>query len=515
MREAGGVGRMAVWAAAGAIFWGLGATPAFGQLRVANWNISFYSGGRISEIQTAVYGVFQGRSMSPDVLICQEFISQSAVNAMVNILNNAPGSPGDWAAAPFINGPDTDNAFFYRISKIQFLSVTTISFGGPSPEPPRNTERYNVRLRGYVSNGAVLACYSSHMKSQESGTDDDNRRLLEAQRIRDDAEQLNPNYHFLLGGDFNIQTSSEAAYVELVGSQPNNAGRFFDPIRTPGNWNNNFAFRFVHTQDPAGPGGMDDRHDQILVCDRLIDGDGFDYIGNPNIAYSTTTWNDPNHSYRAWGNDGTSYNTTLTVNGNTMVGATIAQALIDVTNGAGHLPVFLDFRVPPHVASETLLDFGQVPQNAPAQQTLNVANDADVALWNAAGIAPLNYSMTTTAGFSAPGGSFSDPAGGGGNSHMIAMDTSMPGMLSGTLTILSNAPDQPSRNVTLIGEVIAACGPADVNCDGQADGDDVAPFFNLLLGVGTPCSACAGDMNGDGEIDADDIQDFVSTIVMP
>jgi hypothetical protein len=171
--------------------------------------------------------------------------------------------------------------------------------------------------------------------------------LLEAQRIRDDAEALPSGWHFLLGGDFNIQSSFQSAYQELVGSQANNDGRFTDPIKTPGSWNNTSTYRIVHTQDPVGAGGMDDRHDQILVSSGLVDGAGADYIGDPDTAYSTTTWDDPSHSYRSWGNDGTSFNVAMTITGNQMVGTTIAQALANTAAGGGHLPVFLDLRVPP------------------------------------------------------------------------------------------------------------------------------------------------------------------------
>ncbi|WP_394700517.1 hypothetical protein [uncultured Ilyobacter sp.] len=131
----------------------------------------------------------------------------------------------------------------------------------------------------------------------------------------------------------------------MVGSQTNNDGRFFDPINTPGSWNNNSSFRYVHTQDPAM--AMDDRHDQILVSVDLIDGVGADYIGEPTIPYSTTTWDDPHHSYRCWGNDGSSYDDPITTTGNTMVGPDIAQALIYSALNGGHLPVYLDLQIPP------------------------------------------------------------------------------------------------------------------------------------------------------------------------
>jgi len=491
----------------------IGVTSAPAQLRVTAWNVSNYSSGRVADFQTATYGVFEDRKMAPDLFLGQEFISQGGVNNFLTILNTAAGSPGDWAAAPFVDGPDTDSACFYRTSKLDFLAATIISTGGTAPSPPRNTMRYDVRLKGYTADSAVLACYSVHEKSGDTGSDIA-RRLVESQRIRDNAETLNPAWHFLLGGDLNVQQASQSPYRELVGSQPNDNGRFFDPINSPGDWNNNPDWRIVHTQDPIGAGGMDDRHDQILVCARLIDGDGFDYLGNATIPYSTTTWNDPNHSYRSWGNDGTSFNTTLTVTGNTMVGAVIAQALINAAAGQGHLPVFCDLRVPPKVTSATSIDFGQVLQNSIAQQGLTVTNDGNVALWTAPGIADLSYSLTASAGFAAPGGSFVEAAGGAGNDHLIMMATDTIGVKSGTVTIASNAPDEPSRVVTLHGEVIASCDAGDSNCDGTRNTGDIVPFVGLLLDPSaTLCSACAGDMNGDGVRDGADIQAFVNSLL--
>lgn len=491
------------------------ASPTAAQLRVGTWNITNYSGGRIADLQGAIYGVFEGRTFAPDVLLVQEVLSNAGNTAFLNALNSAPGGPGDWAAAPFVDGPDTDSAFFYRTSKVDYLGMTVVSVGGASPNQPRNIQRYDVRLKNYTAASATIALYSSHMKAQESGSDDDLRRLTEAQRIRDNAEILPAGWHFIYGGDTNIQTSSSAEYQELVGSQVNNAGRFFDPIKTPGSWNNNFAFRFVHTQDPVGAGGMDDRHDQILLSAGLIDGDGLDYIGDSNIPYSTSTWNDPNHSYRAWGNDGTTYNTSIAVAGNLMVGAAIAQDIKDSTGGvAGHLPVFLDLRVPAEVASESILDFGTVNVGDTAQATLNVSNAGLVALWTASGIDDLDYSLSTSAGFSAPGGSFTDAAGGAGNAHTISMDTSSPGVKNGILTIASNAPDEPARVVTLVGEVVSiTCEPCDTNCDGTLNPFDVQPFLDLLLlPEPSPCSPCAGDADANGTVNPFDVTDFLACL---
>jgi hypothetical protein len=486
-----------------------------GQLRVCNQNITNYNSDLIPDLQNVYYGEFEGRSMRPDVVITEEFINQDAVDTFLMILNTAPTSPGDWAAAPFVNGADTDTAFFYRTSRATLLATTVVSVGSSATNNhPRNIMRYDIRISGYSDDSAVLACYGSHMKSG-SASSDQARRLVEAIRIRDDAELLTPAWHFLLGGDFNIQSSSQAAYVELVGSQVNNNGRLFDPIRTPGTWNNNSAFRFVHTQDPIGAGGMDDRHDQILLELSLLDGVGFDYIGSLTTPYSTTTWNDPNHSYRAWGNDGTSFNLAMTTTGNQMVGPSIAQDIRDAASGGGHLPVFLDLRVPAKIDSGTTIDFGQVAQSSLAEEPLQVVNAGDVALWTAAGLANLNYTLQASAGFTAPGGSFQSLPGSSANVHVIAMDTSAIGPMVGTITILSDSPEEPSRIVSLVGEVVSPCTACDANCDTFVDMADLDAFADQLVLETVPCSACAADVNSSGLANGDDIAGFVNCIVTP
>ena len=425
------------------------------QLRVGTWNVTNYSSGRVADFQTALFASFNGRKFAPDVLIGQEFLSQTGVNNFLSILNTATGSPGDYAAATFIDGADTDSAFFYRTSKVQYLGTTIVAVGSPDPaNQPRNTYRYDFRPIGFTAASTTVACYSVHMKAG-STAEDQARRLVESQRIRTNAETLPATWNFIMAGDTNIQSSNQAADQTLVSSQVNNVGRFYDPISTPGDWNNNAAFRFVHTQEPSTQ--MDDRFDFLLLCNALIDGLGLDYIGNPSIPYSTTTWDDPNHSYRCWGNDGTSFDAPIRTTTNTMVGPTIAQALINTVQSNGHLPVYLDMRVPGRVNSTPALDFGIVRQGAVAQRTLNVSNVGDTQFWGTAGVANLVYTLTGNSKFSVPAGQFS-VAPGANRNHTITLNTSTPGFFKGTISVSSDDPEQPVRLVQVQGKVFGSRG---------------------------------------------------------
>ncbi len=482
------------------------AAPALGEgLRVVAWNITNYAGGRDNAFKAAIYGQFEDRSMAPHVIAVQEMLSQTGTNAFVNILNTAPGSPGDWAAASFINGNDTDNAFFYRTGMVTFLGQTVVSVGSGAPNHPRDINRYDVRPIGYDSDEAVVAIYSVHMKAG-SGSTDQARRLVEARAVRDDAETLPEGWSFIIGGDFNIQSSNQSAYQELIGVQANNDGRFHDPISTPGSWQNNGAYRYIHTQDPTGAGGMDDRYDQLLVSTSLTDSEGLSYIGAFGAPYSTTTWNDPNHSYRCWGNDGTSYNVALTVAGNTMVGPTIAQALKDSTGGqAGHLPVMLDLQVPASVGAPGAIEFGFIPVGAPVTRSLGVSNAGNVALWGA-GIDDLDYMLLPSPGVTVPMGAFSVNAG-AMLVHEISVESAVTGPFSEVVIIASDDPDQPDVMVEITGEFVNGCSVADLAPPfGSLDFSDVSAFL-IALSSNEPQADLAEPL---GQYDFSDVVAFLS-----
>jgi hypothetical protein len=204
---------------------------------------------------------------------------------------------------------------------------------------------------------------------------------------------------------------------------------------------------------------MDDRFDFLLMGDTLKDGKGLEYVGKWYKPYSTTTWNDTDHSYRVWGNDGGSFNSTLRTTGNTMVGPTIAQAIIDSTgnsnpaNVGGHLPVFMDLQLPGDFAlDQDSINFGVYAQDTVAKRSLGMLNSVDTSVWNPEYVAKVRVSMTATGDFTAPAGEFTLGAGTRLES-LISMVTAVPGDKQGSLTFTDLDTGQ-TRTISLSGVVM-------------------------------------------------------------
>ncbi|MFT5424342.1 MAG: hypothetical protein ACI89L_002137 [Phycisphaerales bacterium] len=500
---------MRSWIAAGVLGLATSLASAGDGLRVAEWNVTYYNGSNSVDIQNGTYGVFEGRSLSPDVILLAEIVNITALNLLVSHLNNAPGSPSDWAAGPFYSASTSggiNTAFVYRTGKVDFLGATLVK-AGTSGENPRNVVRYDVRLDGYTSEDATFSFYPTHMKAG-SGSTDQSRRLIEAQAVTTNAATLPAGRNFAIGGDFNIQSSNQSAFAHLVGS-PYNTGLFTDPIRTPGTWNNSSTYRMLHTQDPSGAGGMDDRHDMILISQSFGDGVGSEYVGNFDTAWNLTTWNDPNHSYRVWGNDGTSFNVTMTTTGNTNVGASIAQSIKVLAGSGGHCPSFFDTAVPAVITADTaLIDFGDINVGDTPAMNISVGSGGNTALWGAL-IGDSDYQFGDDLFLTEPVGSFQDAAGGGLNLHSITFTNSgSPGVVNGTLQIVSNDTQTPILSVPYTANVIEEVCGADITGDGVIDNGDIGAFVTLFL-AGDP----AADMTGDGVIDNGDIGAFVTAFL--
>ncbi|HBX50242.1 MAG: hypothetical protein A2275_13425 [Bacteroidetes bacterium RIFOXYA12_FULL_35_11] len=140
--------------------------------------------------------------------------------------------------------------------------------------------------------------------------------------------------NFTFQGDFNLYTSSEPGYQNLI-AHTNIPWRFYDPINKPGNWNNSSTFASIHTQSTRSAsdgcfvgGGLDDRFDFILISGDIKN-------DTKKIAYI------PN-SYKAVGQDGNHFNSAVNSGTNNSVPSDVLNALYAVSD---HLPVLLKLKI--------------------------------------------------------------------------------------------------------------------------------------------------------------------------
>ncbi|MCA9262158.1 MAG: hypothetical protein KDA61_23230, partial [Planctomycetales bacterium] len=258
--------------------------------------------------------------------------------------------------------------------------------------------------------------------------------LLEAQTIRNDADQLGDGKAIIYAGDFNIQSSSEGMYQELLSS---GAGQAFDPLSTPGTWHNSSSLRWTHTQSPATSqqypgqitGGMDDRFDFQLVSGELLDDEGLNYLDG---------------SYHAFGNNGTH----SCCNSSITTGSGASVAVLDALQKASdHLPVVADYQLPAWLGATASLAPATIGLNATAALELTVENLAPaLSSW---GADELDYTVSLSGDLLGTGFSGTDLALGGGQAYSVFLDSSTLGIKSGTITVASNSKSAANAVVSI------------------------------------------------------------------
>lgn len=324
-----------------------------GSLRIATYNLLNYPGTTAAE--RAPWFRIIMRTMKPDVMVCQEVQSAAGVGQfLTDVLNQT--RPGAYAAAPFNDGPDTDNAFFYDSTKATFAGASYI------PTALRSIAEYRFIPRGGTD---TVRIFAMHLKASQGDTA---ARAVEVRLLAARIDALPPGSRYIVAGDYNTYSSSEPAYQLLVGPTDGGAPRSIDPLNAPGAWSRNTAFAGIHTQSPrvrqfegGTPGGMDDRFDIILVSAAL------------SAAVVPGT-------YTAYGNDGHHYNDSINHLPNMVVPDSVANA---IHYASDHLPVFVDLHFAVASAREARSDMpalSVVPQPANDAITFNLTLPTDAAV---------------------------------------------------------------------------------------------------------------------------------------
>ncbi len=227
-----------------------------------------------------------------------------------------------------VTGSYLANMLFYDSRKFKLVSQVAI---GTSVRVVDVYTLYYLSPDVANNNDTVyLHCVVAHLKAGNGTTEAASR----AEMTNTTMNYLRNNFqsgNFLFMGDFNLYTSSEEAYQNIINPSDQTIV-FNDPINKPGDWNENSSFEAYHTQSThydfsntcTAGGGMDDRFDFILISDEIKN-------NIMKISYKSG-------SYEAIGNDGDHYNSSVNYGTNNSVPSNIADALYNMSD---HLPISL------------------------------------------------------------------------------------------------------------------------------------------------------------------------------
>lgn len=268
---------------------------------------------------------------TPDLFIMEELKSSSGLSTILNNVFNTDGvdyyTSGTWE--PQHSNPGSSFKLQQNvIYNTQKLALTYETFLWTSRRDINVFKFYfkdpNLQFHHDTTSLYVIAL---HLKSSQ-GADNEAQRLSMVQILENFLDTISPDAHVIVGGDYNLYTSSEPAY-QLMLNESNNIV-LDDPINTPGNWHNNSNFKNIHTQstrtnpingDGAG-GGMDDRFDFVMVSENLM---------NQNNAISVIE-----NTYENIGNNGNCFNARIIDCENNSVPANVINALYQMSD---HIPI--------------------------------------------------------------------------------------------------------------------------------------------------------------------------------
>ncbi|MBP1673066.1 MAG: Endonuclease/exonuclease/phosphatase [Bacteroidetes bacterium] len=303
--------------------------------------------------------------VQPDILSVNEIGSQSTY--VDRIKNNALNTDGVtyYQNCPLTNfsGGSIANMVYYDSRKLgyhSFFYVTT---------SVRDINAYKMYYKTpQLANGDTIfiTFIVTHLKAGSSDAEAIVRGQ-QTQALMTKLEQMGAASNYVFSGDFNLYSSSEIAYQNLI-NYSNTLYRFYDPINQSGNWNNSSQFANIHTQSTHtssdngcfSTGGMDDRFDFILV--------------SPYIYYGSKKVRSINDSYMALGQDGQRFNGSINNPTNTSVPDSIANALYNLSD---HLPVILQFAIDYTVSVQDFASVIQVNVNNPVQDQISMEIQLD------------------------------------------------------------------------------------------------------------------------------------------
>ena len=272
----------------------------------------------------------------PDVLmVCELNTEIGATN--VRSLAQFAISP-DYEMATYVtNTSDDQSSDENRLQNLIYFDSTKFTLQDEVivATTLRDFNIYKLRLNTteQASNPIDIYFIVCHLKAS-SGPLNAQRRFEMILELEVYLNTLPEDANVVLGGDLNVYTASEPAFLELIDT--NNWISFVDPAARIGSWNNNPFFVDVFTQSTRAAtgfggsrGGFDDRFDFILTSSNMMSSAPITYVPE---------------SYKVYGNNGLSscYNRAINSPNCGTVNSEFSFAVRDALhNFSDHLPVTL------------------------------------------------------------------------------------------------------------------------------------------------------------------------------
>jgi hypothetical protein len=451
------------------------ASPAAAQLRVVSYNIAHLLGDDVA-LQAVLEAIHAddkpGFAVPISVIMFQE-VQNANLPALQSIIT-ATAPPGvTYLAATYTNNNEDGSAgaqaMFYRSD---LLTEQVAAHADIYTQASRNADRWLLKLNGYTSLQAWFYVYSSHLKSDTGGANEQ-LRLQGVQAIRSNAASLGGNAHIIYAGDQNFYNNTEPGYLHYLSG---GFGQAIDPLGA-GSWaGGSQANNLKHTQSPlltpanglAG-GGMDDRFDFQLITAAFNDSNGLSMIPG---------------TYRSFGNDGLHLDQAINNGNNFYYPADLprSNALSDILIAAtDHIPVIVDFQIPAVMNATMDADVGRVIEGADLEVPVQVTNAAGVDF--VIGADELVYSATASGALSGVSndtvlalGDVSEPA--------FALDTTMVGVRNGSVQLTSASQGVQNSSI-LLNTTGIVVRHANASFDSRSDIDQLSIPLEIESGTGT------------------------------
>ena len=276
--------------------------------------------------------------LMPDIITVNEMVGDGGTGAN-RLLTNALNQDGRnfYKQANYSANSSLCNMLYYNKNKFKLIRQDKIDRALNKTQLVRQMDVYTLY---YLDNSELelgdtnfLTIYVAHFKAGNTSSNVSERAKATEAIMDYHSTNYKSDHSYLISGDFNMYTSNEQGFINLVGD-PNTSIRFKDPIRRSGSWNNNGSFATIHTQSTRvsgscfSGGGMDDRFDMVLCGQEVISNQrGYGYIIG---------------SYKALGNDGQHFNSSLNSGTNNSVPADVLNALFNMSD---HLPVAMQMKI--------------------------------------------------------------------------------------------------------------------------------------------------------------------------